>query len=853
MLEQKVKDYFEKYPELKILFLFDPDKSHTEEIAKWNNKEVLLIKVNEELFSLKYRLEFELRDTKVFLYFQKPQPTKKHLKTFPLTDLIAANKILLIDDVEDFIEEYNLKPYHRDRVKKYIQYLRNKKVQKTLSKILNPATFDDQNEYQIKKGLICYFLGFSSIEDDTIILARLFTSLLQKNKELFSVLDNIREIDSETYLCKLFDEYFDIEVASLNENDILFAVKKAKYNLILGNYSEAHLSDNYSQKLKILKPSKNNKLIAFINDWAKNSLLRDEIGNVFSELAGDVAEAVIIKNYGVDGDYGYYTSTLSLLIIKNIIDTIEYQPEKSISVLNLLSGTINQNTLEINDLIGYLLRIANVFKNLNTIPSYIFDKPKDYLEEYVDKLSKVDYNYRKSMLSYIKLRNHNYPKEIQVEDVTKRLNQKYEEFLKEINTQWLKCLEDHDFEFKNISVPKQYEFYKQRISDTEQKIAVIISDGLRFEAAQELLSNLHTDLNNQAKLSYMISSLPSNTRMGMSSLLPHSELEMKDEFIFINNISTEGLENREKILQEAEKDSKVVKFENLLDMRQDELRELFKSRVVYIYHNVIDAVGDDRKTEKRTFEEVDRAIKELAPMIKKIHSSYNVSKIFITADHGFLFNSTDLPESMYESLPDNKNAVINHNRFSLLKKEIKTDSYIFDLSKAANVNTNFKITIPKAINRYKRQGHGVHYVHGGASLQEMIIPVIESSRKREEVTEKVGFQILGKNLKVFSGALKIKILQDNPVNEFYKSVIIVCALYNANDEVVSNEIEILLESTSDLPTERTKELILNLNTKAEAESYYHLKVFDKQKDPNKLNPLYNEKIINHTLIQPDFE
>jgi hypothetical protein len=213
----------------------------------------------------------------------------------------------------------------------------------------------------------------------------------------------------------------------------------------------------------------------------------------------------------------------------------------------------------------------------------------------------------------------------------------------------------------------------------------------------------------------------------------------------------------------------------------------------------------------------------------------------------------DLPESMYERLPDNKNALWNHNRFSVLKKEIKTDSYIFDLAKASNIKTDFKITIPKAINRYKRQGHGMHYVHGGASLQEMIVPLIESSRKREEVTEKVTFKLLGKDFKVVSGAIKVKLIQDKPVSSEYKPIIITCALYKDTDELVSNEIDLTLDSASDLPTERVKEIILNLNIKYGSESFYNLKIFDKQKDPNKLNPIVNEKVINQTLIQSDFE
>ncbi|MCH7965544.1 MAG: BREX-1 system phosphatase PglZ type A [Bacteroidetes bacterium] len=850
MLLEKVKDYFEKYPELKILFFFDPKEERKDEIENWADTEIIIITVNNELFHLKYQLESELADKKVFLYFPYAEPKGKERRTFTLLDLIKANRVLLIDDVEDFMEEYNLKPYQRDRVSKYIELLKNKGVQKTLSKILKADSFDDEN--QIKKGLICHLLGFSRIEEETIILAKLFTSLLQKNKDLFSIIDKIKELDGESYLCKLFDEYFDIEIAQLKEKDILLAIKKAKYNLILQNYADAHPNDTYS-KLKITNPAKINRLNAFLNDWSKDDDLTKEIENVFNELAPDVNENMIIKNYGIDGDFGFYSNSLSFNIIQSIVELLEYQPDKSINILTQLNNSRNGNSVELKDLIEFLLRVANVFKLLNSISSYIYDKPINYLEEYVNKFESIDYNYRKAILLNTQLRTYHLPAEIQLENLLLRFNKKYEDYLKEINTQWLKCLEDHDFEFYQIPVTKQFEFYKNNIAESDQKIAVIISDGLRFESAKELLSVLHSDPKHQAEISYMLSSLPSNTRMGMSTLLPHTELQMKDEFIHINNISTEGLENREKILQAAEKDSRVVSFDKLQQMTQEESRELFKTKIVYIYHNVIDAVGDDRKTESRTFEEVERAIKELAPMIKKIHSSFNVSKIFITADHGFLYNSNELPEAMYETLPDNKNAIVNHNRFSILKKEIKTDSYIFNLSKAANTITDYKITIPKAINRYKRQGHGVHYVHGGASLQEMIVPLIESSRKREEITEKVTFKLVSKDLKVVSGAIKIKLIQGKPVSSLYKPINITCALYTASDEIVSNEIYLILDSTSDLPTERVKEIILNLNIKAGSESFFYLKIFDKQKDPNKLNPIVNEKVINQTLIQSDFE
>lgn len=852
MLEQKVKDYFEKYPDLKILFLFDAKKEYEEDITNWNVDGIILIQVTHTLFHLKYQLETELEGKKVFLYFPYEEPKGKNRNTFILLDLMKANRVLLIDPVEDFIENYNLKPYQRDRVKKYITLLQNKKIQKTLSRILKAETFDDQNEYLLKKGFICCFLGFNRIEDETVILAKLFTTLLQKNKGFAGISDKIRAADCESYLCQLFDEYFGIEIAQLTDSDISLAIKKTKYNLIVQNYAEANQNDPYA-KLKINNPVKINRLNSFINDWLKEDMLSGDVENVFSELANDVSESVIVKIYGIEGNFGFYTDSFSYNIIQSVINLLEYQPDKSTNILIQLSNNIGNRSAEIKDLIEYLLRSANVFKSLNSVSSFIYDKPANYLEEYVNKFEGVDFNYRKAMLINSRLKAYHIPANIQTETISARLNKRYEDYLKELNTEWLKCLEDHDFEFNRIPASKQCEFYNEKIEGTDQKVAVIISDGLRYEAGSELLSALHSDPKHQAEISFMLSSLPSNTRLGMSSLLPHKKLQIKDDLILIDGVSTEGLDNRERILQITETDSRTVSFEKLQQLTQEEARDLFKSKIVYIYHNVIDAVGDDRKTEHRTFEEVERAIKELVPMIKKIHSSYNVSKIFITADHGFLYNLNDLPEVMYESLPDNKNAVVNHNRFSILKDKIKTDSYIFNLSKASDVESDLMITIPKAINRYKRQGHGVHYVHGGASLQEMVVPLITSSRKREEIAEKVTFKLIGKDLKVISGAIKIKLLQDKPISGQCKPINIVCALYKGFDEMASNEIDITLDSASELPTERVKEIILNLNVKYGNESFYNFKIFDKQKDPDKLNPLVNEKVINQTLIQRDFE
>lgn len=68
--------------------------------------------------------------------------------------------------------------------------------------------------------------------------------------------------------------------------------------------------------------------------------------------------------------------------------------------------------------------------------------------------------------------------------------------------------------------------------------------------------------------------------------------------------------------------------------------------------------------------------------------------------------------------------------------------------------------------------------------------------------------MVGRDLKVVSGAIKIKSIQDKPISSQYKPIQLVCALYKDSDEIVSNEIDLVLDSTSDYQPRELKKLFL---------------------------------------------
>ena len=175
--------------------------------------------------------------------------------------------------------------------------------------------------------------------------------------------------------------------------------------------------------------------------------------------------------------------------------------------------------------------------------------------------------------------------------------------------------------------------------------------------------------------------------------------------------------------------------------------------------------------------------------------------------------------------------------------------YSFPLSNTTKFKDDLFVTIPSSTNRYKKQGVGHQFVHGGGSLQEVIVPLIESSRKLEKVVNSVMPQLVSnQNLRIVSNVLRFNILQQEPISRNIKERTLSIGLYD-DLLLVSNEEVKLLNFTSDSPSERMIKVELILSPSAANKSFLKLKVFDVD---DKLNALIDERVQNNTLIQQDF-
>jgi uncharacterized protein (TIGR02687 family) len=846
MIEEKVSSYFERFPDLKILFFFDEDQEYLEQVKSLNIPNLHIEFYSGNAFTTKCKLLNELIDTKVLLYLPLAHPnTQDEYHQFQLLGLLLANKELKLDNVGEFMETYGLQRHQKGLVTKYMKELKYLGVQQVCEPILTPYGFE---ETAIQKGLISSYLKFKNIENWSLIISKILTLLVAKDEsELNKMLAKIADLKMQDVIIQQFSENTSYVMKSLCRDELLQVARCVFYNKITQTISAVSNLDPYLS-FKIKDQTQIVRLNQLLNDTEKNSQISSSFNEVMKLVSNDIKGEKLIDIYGLDANFTEFSPSMIWAIVNNLQSQISTAPEEVIKKLDAIS--IQQSLEEgIRNFLKYLTYTTKLHQMVNNISSYILNKPEDYLKSYSEELYFIDSLYRKAIKAYKLIDYSELPTTINLDNLHLALNNRYEKHTDKLNREWLKCLNEIDFDYAKIPVAKQYEFYKNEIETLNQKVVVFISDALRYEVAHELLSELHGDPNNTAKMRYMMASIPSKTNIGMAQLLPPDNLIYNNGDIINSTISTGGLPNRNAILQKNKSDSLAVQYNDIIGNSQEKNREIFKNSVVYLYHDIIDSIGDKRASERRTFDAVNHAIDEIKRLVKKLHGSWNVAKVIITADHGFLYNDREIEDKDLEEISE-QNPLATHNRyFVTTNKSLQPLGYSIPLSKTTIFSDEVFVTIPSSVNRYRKQGVGHQFVHGGGSLQEVVIPVIESSRKREEIVTKVRPSIINQGeLKVVSNILRFTLLQETKVSRMEKELNISIGLYN-NNNLVSQEIITVLNYTSDSPSERIKRIELTLSSDTPKNAFLKLKVFDLE---DTLNPIIEERVQNNTLIQSDF-
>lgn len=346
-------------------------------------------------------------------------------------------------------------------------------------------------------------------------------------------------------------------------------------------------------------------------------------------------------------------------------------------------------------------------------------------------------------------------------------------YLAELGQQWTK-LSGEELT-KNACLPgiaQQSDFYRSYVRPIEvsgSRVYVIISDALRYEVGVELTGELLRSTKGTAKISSMQATFPTATKFGMAALLPHQTLQMtEDAAIQCDGLPTDGTENRQKILGKAHEGNVAITYKAFIAMKQSERRAaVSRAGVVYIYHNAIDAVGDKAATEDQVFDACDQAVTELKNLVRLITNDLGGSSILITADHGFLYSYKPLEESDKAERSFVSGEIVELGRRYAIASGDCTAEHMLKIP-LTHLSSDFSGFAPLTNIRMKKSGGGMNYVHGGISLQELVIPVVEfknirSGSKKYVETKPAELQLISQSRKVSNSIFSLDFYQKDVV------------------------------------------------------------------------------------------
>lgn len=521
----------------------------------------------------------------------------------------------------------------------------------------------------------------------------------------------------------------------------------------------------------------------------------------------------------------------------------------SIIDVNIIKETVEKRRTcvwyeEVKDFYEGILQVANMqdfFKEHTT--GFHSAQAVKVWKEYTTEYYKMDTFYRLFHKSYGKSLKTYHAK---LHDLFSHVMEKAESlyknwFLGQLGGNWSNvCAEEIEYYGKILEVPQQVDFYKNKVENADNRVFVIISDALRYEVAADLADQLRRETKSQVNLSSMQGIFPTITKFGMAALLPHEKLSVElrgDNIKVLADGQLTESNYRDKILKSVREDSVAISYADLVNAKRIERSEWVRAKnVIYIYHDTIDEASHTSDT--MVFPACDDAIAELKNLVRIIVNDFGGTNIMITADHGFLYTYSLLIEDDKVDKTGFKNRIIEYGRrYAIMMKDSKPE--YLQYVKFLDGNTDYEAYAPKENVRIKMNGDGLNYVHGGISLQEMCVPLIEYHFLRNQSkeyqrnksvydTKPVDVSLLSATHKISNMIFSLNFYQKEAVGDNRAAAVYQVYFTDSNGKQISDVQKIIADKTSENGQERTFRCTFNLKSlKYDNKEIYYLVITDK--------------------------
>jgi len=808
-IPQALTKLFERH---RIVFWYDAKQELRDDYEGLDLEGIEKIELQNNEYCIKHQILREQPNQKFLLYRYGPQPAE--LNNW-LLDVQLAHGEFRTDQVAIWLSELELGLEFAEVVQQHIEFFQAVKRKDALKKLLK----DDDTAGQIRLKMLAVASGSEPRIDD--VVENHLQELAEGQEEKIRL---VARCGLDDFLWEQMKRCYGYASSESSVRDFSLELFKSCY--AIGTDGQFNLTGD---------------ALVFLKRWKDSRQYEEGFETLSSECADilGIEQDLSKRDFRELIDLDYF----SLIDKKIISDMVRAVASRTVS-----SGDVSlwvrqrrqshwyQEYRHLYEAIDYAAQFSNALGEVALTMSGLAEGVQRYSQTWyqLDQLyRKFTYHVRLSGQASL------------MSELTDQIENLYSNnYLLKLGDQFQSLVDDAS-KWEAFPVRRQNEFFESWVRPflrKDTRVCVIISDAMRYEIGDELLSLIRQEDRYSAELEPALSMLPSYTQLGMAALLPNKELSIADNdtgTVLVDGQSSQGTANRIKILASvASTRSTACKADELMAMKGDDCRAFVRDHdVIYIYHNRIDATGDKRDTEERVFEAVEDTLQDLIRLIKKLTSA-NASNLLVTADHGFIYQNRAIEESDFSGIDAEGDQILYRDRRFVLGKGLKESTSLHGFtSDRLGLVGEMEVQIPKSINRLRQKGSGSRFVHGGASLQEVVIPVIKINKKRQSDVTAVDVDILrGASSVITSGQLAVTLYQAGPVTDKIQPRVLRAGIYTEAGDLISDSHDLTFDLSSDNPRERElqvrfvltrqadeangQEVILKLEEKHAGTSYY---------------------------------
>ncbi len=811
----------------RIIFWYDEDQEFQDQLEGISLDGVeLLILTGSNTFAAKKKICEDCPTTNFLVY--DPRSFTKDDDNW-LINVQLYSEEFRADLISIWMDEMGLPatPIIRNQVKHYRKFFRAKDRRDAVKKLSGNIN----NAPQMHLAVMAALSGCDDIQPNKIIKAVIHAGLDMDTNEAYQ---NFLTYGSEKPFWVMVSQ-----ATGYSEGDDSSLGRLSIHMLLTASTRTMHLEHLAGLDAFISTPHQA-YCYDFVSDWlhsADNMQLYEVARYVEEEVRLPQRFAKIPIEERVDtGCFPCINETILIALMKEIsdqivqVDTIQAVVEKR-RTMAWYSGVSSyyEGLMQVANMQAFFMEHSAGFHTV---------EPHKIWAEYTSDYYRMDTYYRQFHLCFQRSLTASDPL---LDDLFKHVADRVEGlyahwFLGFLGQNWTDACADNMAEYGRVlEVPQQVDFYRSKVSHSENRVFVIISDAFRYEVAASLSEQLQREMQCKVSLGSCQSIFPSVTKFGMAALLPHKKLEVVQRSNGVLGILADGQSteagNRDKVLKAAHAASVALKYDNIIGLKRADRQALVKGLdVVYIYHDKVDEAS--HTSDSAVFPACDDAITEIKNLIRIIVNEFGGTNVIVTADHGFLYTYSPLSEDdkVDKTTPAEHDVEVDR-RYLITQKGTKPD-YLLPV-RFMGGETEYDAFAPRENVRIKKKGGGLNFVHGGISLQEMVVPVLEfqflrnSSKiyqrnKDKFDTKPATISLLSAGRKVSNMIFSLNFFQKEAVGGNREAANYLLYFTDVNGQKISDVNKLIADKTSDNAQERTFRCNFNLRSQkySNRETYY---------------------------------